>query len=157
MIGILNEQEIETFMVKQIVGRIGCHARGKTYVLPVSYVYHSPHIYIHLFEGLKLEMMRENPEVCFEIDDTKNLSNWKSVICWGRFEELKDEKAKTDALELLRKRVLPVLSSETMHFTPEWPFPSSGQEMVKGIFCRIEVREKTGRFEKGDDEFFYAT
>ena len=33
-------------------------------------------------------MMRENPWVCVEVDHMDNLANWRSVIAWGRFEEL---------------------------------------------------------------------
>jgi hypothetical protein len=44
-----------------------------------------------------------------------------------------------------------------MHITPEWPFPASKDEMIKGIFFRIQLTEKTGRYEKAADEFFFAT
>lgn len=38
----------------------------------------------------KIEMMRKNPKVCFEVDDIKNIFSWKSVIAWGTFEEITD-------------------------------------------------------------------
>jgi len=34
--------------------------------------------------------MRKNPEVCFQLDVIENLASWRSVICWGTFEELTD-------------------------------------------------------------------
>ncbi len=39
MFGELNPEEIEQLLSAQLVGRIGCHADGTTYVVPVSYGY----------------------------------------------------------------------------------------------------------------------
>lgn len=157
MFGSLNTDQIDTLINSQLIGRIGCHADGKTYVVPISYAYDGTHIYAHSFEGMKIDMMRKNPKVCFEVDNTKNLSNWQSAICWGEFEELTTDQDKAVAAEKLNKRVLPILSSETMHITPEWPFQGDHYERIGGIFFRIKVMEKTGRFEKTADEFFFAT
>ena len=35
-----------------------------------------------------------------------------------------------------------------MHITPQWPFPSENINDIRGIFYRIRLIEKTGRFEK---------
>ena len=68
MLGKLTLLQIEEVIKGQIVGRIGCHANGMTYVVPVSYAYDGDYIYVRTFEGLKLDMMRKNPKVCFEIE-----------------------------------------------------------------------------------------
>ena len=39
MLGELNRSQIDEILESQAVGRIGCHAGGKTYVVPVTYVY----------------------------------------------------------------------------------------------------------------------
>src|SRR5579884_3829250 len=91
MFGELSQEQIDQVLHAGIVGRIGCHAEGKTYVIPISYVYDGESIYAQSLAGLKLQMMRLNPEVCFEVDQIKNASNWQSVIAWGTFEELKGE------------------------------------------------------------------
>jgi len=39
MLGKLTMAEIEEVIKHQIVGRIGCHANGMTYRVPVSYAY----------------------------------------------------------------------------------------------------------------------
>jgi uncharacterized protein len=157
MFGNMENSEIEKLLNKQLVGRIGCSADGVTYVVPVSYAYDGGYIYVRSFDGMKTRIMRKNPKVCFQVDNMKNLANWQSVICWGEFEELTTEPGKQMALEKLNARVLPMVSSETMHITPEWPFPADRAEQVKGIFFRIKLTEKTGRFEKSTDEFFFAT
>ena len=66
----------------------------------------------------------------------------------GTFEELTDEKDRLNALTRLNTRQLPMNSSETMHLTPQWPFPADSAEMIAGIFFRIHINRKTGRFEK---------
>src|ERR1700682_700625 len=91
MFGKLNTGEIDKLISRQLVGRIGCHADGITYVVPVSYAYDGTYIYAYAFKGMKIDMMRKNPKVCFQADNTKNLANWQSVICWGEFEELTKE------------------------------------------------------------------
>ncbi|MEP7377326.1 MAG: pyridoxamine 5'-phosphate oxidase family protein [Chitinophagaceae bacterium] len=157
MFGKLNTEQVEELLKKEVVGRIGCHADNTTYVVPISYVYDGIYIYGHTFEGMKIAMMRKNPRVCFEIDNTKNLANWKSVVAWGEFEELKDGKGRDDALQKLNARVLPVISSETMHISPQWPFPAEDTATIQGVVYRIRLTEKTGRFEKSPDQYFFAT
>ena len=157
MFGKLAPNQVEEFLKKQFIGRIGCHADNITYVVPISYAYDGIYIYGHTFEGLKIDMMRKNPKVCFEIDDTNNLANWQSVVAWGEFEELKDGKERDEALQKLNARILPVITSATMHISPQWPFPAGDTSSIKGVVYRIRLTEKTGRFEKSSDQFFFAT
>jgi uncharacterized protein len=157
MFGKLDPDQIEEFLKNQFIGRIGCHAENITYVVPISYAYDGTYIYAHTFEGMKINLMRKNPKVCFEIDDTKNLANWQSVVAWGEFEELKGGKERDEALQKLNARVLPIITSETMHISPQWPFPAEDTAAIEGIAYRIRLTEKTGRFEKSTDQFFFAT
>ena len=39
MLGKLNEKQVEELLKSQLIGRIGCHANGVTYVVPVNYFY----------------------------------------------------------------------------------------------------------------------
>ena len=157
MLGKLNAIEIDQLLRCQLVGRIGCHAGGLTYVVPVSYAYDGDFVYVHTYNGMKIDMMRQNPKVCFQVDDTKKLANWKSVISWGEFEELTDTRAKKEALQKLQAREFPILSSETMHISKEWPFTEDNDVELPGIFFRIRLTEKTGRFEKISGQEFFAT
>ena len=83
MFGKLNNEEIEGLIQSQLIGRIGCHADDVTYVVPISYAYDGTYLYGHTYEGMKVDMMRKNPKICFEVDSTRNLANWQSVIGWG--------------------------------------------------------------------------
>ena len=79
--------EIEEVLTQQIIGRIACHANDMSYIVPISYVYDGECVYARTFEGLKINLMRKNPNVCFQTDVMENMANWKSVIAWGEFKE----------------------------------------------------------------------
>jgi len=151
MIGKLTSEEIEDLLHKQVVGRIGCHDKDVLYVVPISYAYDGNNIYGHTYKGKKLEIMRKNPKVCFQIDEMKDMANWKSVIAWGNFEELVDEKEINKAFVILLKRRLPIISSSTTHLGEVWPFSGeNGNELKKipGIVFRVSIQKKTGKFER---------
>lgn len=148
MFGELNNEQIEQVLLANVVGRIGCYADGKVYVVPVTYVYENGVVIGHTGEGLKVSMLRKNPECCFEIDAMQNMANWQSVIAWGTFEELHNDEAAA-AMTKLIGRLMPLMASETSQ-------PTHGLEqthhkdtrLVKAVVYRIRLKEKTGRFEK---------
>jgi len=154
MFGNLNKTQIEKVIAGNIIGRLGCYADGKTYVVPISYAYDGQYIYARTFEGLKISMMRKNPNVCFQIDEMENMANWKSVVAWGTFEELTNEEERNTGLKKLIARILPEISSETVKLSPEWPFPTDDYKKIEGIVFRIRVTEKSGRFERIDSPIY---
>jgi nitroimidazol reductase NimA-like FMN-containing flavoprotein (pyridoxamine 5'-phosphate oxidase superfamily) len=149
MLGTLSALEIEDLLQSEVVARIGCHANGRTYVVPVTYAYDGEWLIAHSTEGLKLQMMRVNPFVCVEVDHMDNLANWRSVIAQGRFEELAGEEA-TQALIALRERFRPLLVSETSQPTHGLQTGESEVHIGNGgaHLYRIRLYEKTGRFER---------
>jgi hypothetical protein len=152
MFGKLSSVQIEKLIADNVIGRLGCHGDGKTYVVPISYAYDGQFIYARTFEGLKVSIMRKNPNVCFQIDEMENMANWKSVVTWGTYEELVNEKERNEGLEKLISRMLPEISSETVKLSPQWPFPTNDFSKIRGIIFRIRLTEKTGRFEMMDSK-----
>jgi nitroimidazol reductase NimA-like FMN-containing flavoprotein (pyridoxamine 5'-phosphate oxidase superfamily) len=147
MIGKLNDEQIEEVLRNGLTGNLACHADGRTYIVPVSFAYDNNAIYVHTQKGMKIEMMRKNPSVCFQTDDRKDMANWRSVIAWGDFEELTNEEERNNALRLLLNRPLPIISSTTTHLGSQWPFASKDLSAIKGILFRVRLHEKTGRYE----------
>ena len=150
MFGKLNQQEIEALLANNILGRIGCNDGKQTYIVPISYAYYNNCIYCHSKEGLKVDIMRKNPAVCFQVDEITNMANWKSVISWGKFSEITGKAERIEAIRHLANRTLPMMSSETTHLFPQWPFEPEDLNELKGIIFKIETEKKTGRFEKYD-------
>lgn len=153
MIETLPDSDIEDLLKQEIVGRIGCHHQEVTYVVPISYAYDGAYVYAHTYEGMKTDIMRKNPAVCFEVDTLKDMANWKSVIAWGTYEELQGEE-RIKALHTLLNRPLPLVSSITTHLGEHWPFSAESVEKVGGIVFRIALVKKTGRCEKAEPPSF---
>jgi len=151
MFGNLGEDAIETVLHNQIIGHIGCHANDTTYVVPISYAYKDGCVYAHAEEGMKINMMRQNPKVCFEVYSMENMGNWQCIIGWGNFEEITDKKERADVLKILLKRDLPIISSKTVQLTTEWPFIPEDLNEIKGIVFRIKLTVKTGRYERTEE------
>jgi hypothetical protein len=148
MMGQLNTDEIENLLQTAVIGRIGCSDGNLIYVVPISFVYDGSFVYGYTHEGFKINVLRKNPTVCFEVEGLENLANWQTVIAHGSFEELTDPALRLDALKKLHARKLPFLTSQTTRLTAEWPFASGALSQLKGVAFRIRLHSKTGRFEK---------
>jgi len=148
MLGELSKEQIESLLKELPVGRIGCHSDGITYIVPVNYVYDGINLYAHSAKGMKIDMMRKNPEVCFQADAITNLQNWESVICWGKFEEITDMLEREHAMQKIINRVMPLMQGETAQ--PSHGFTGDASEVgdeVELILYKIILSKKTGRFE----------
>lgn len=101
----LSRAEIDEFLGTQRIARLGCHADGVTYVVPLVYAYEDGAVVAVTTEGRKTAMLRENPRVCVEVDeyDADGRGSWRSVIGYGTYEELAGE-AIESALSLMRER-----------------------------------------------------
>lgn len=144
MLGELNERQINDLLREEQLGRIGCHAGGVTYVVPVQYVFDGSYIYALSAEGMKLRMMRENPRVCFEVEHVERWYRWQTAIVWGTFEELHGGNAER-AYHLLHQRLTPVVEFES-RASADIP-PAPGINGAPFVLYRIKVEERTGRFE----------
>jgi uncharacterized protein len=132
-IEVLSPAETEDVLAAGVVGRIGCHAGGRTYVVPIIYAYESGSVFVASVEGRKTRMMRENPEVCFEVDERDERGGWRSVIAEGTYAEL-DEAGAERALDLLARRFGRERGTR--------PAAADG----RGTVCfRIDLREPSGR------------
>lgn len=151
MFGKLNNIEIEEVLAHQIIGRIACHANDMSYIVPISYAYDGECIYARTYEGLKINLMRKNPKVCFQTDILENMANWKSVIVWGEFKELTETSERDEGIQKLLARKISGIASETVQLSPLWPFNSNKySEEIDGIIFCIRLGEKTGRFERSE-------
>ena len=148
MLRELNNTQIEDLLKDQVIGRIGCHSAEIMYVVPVNYIYDGANIYCHSAKCMKIDMMRENPQVCFEVDKIKDITNWESVIAWGKFEEITDLDEQQMVLQSLDDRLTPFIIDDSV--TPEHGFVDKESDVgttVELIMYKIIVSKKTGRFE----------
>lgn len=103
---------LEEILGNQVICRLALLDGGRPYMIPVNYGYREGFLYIHSApEGKKIELLRENPEVCFEVEDLveivkgKRACDWstryRSVLGYGTVEILSDEAGKGHGLEVL--------------------------------------------------------
>jgi nitroimidazol reductase NimA-like FMN-containing flavoprotein (pyridoxamine 5'-phosphate oxidase superfamily) len=99
----MTRPEIDQFLTCARLGRIGMTFKGGPYVVPVGYAYSDGKIFFHTCaEGLKVKALRENPSVCFEVDEAlSDLSLAKSVVIFGQAEVIHDRTRTIHYLERL--------------------------------------------------------
>jgi nitroimidazol reductase NimA-like FMN-containing flavoprotein (pyridoxamine 5'-phosphate oxidase superfamily) len=109
---ITNPSELEEILHKAHICHLGLIDDEMPYVIPVHYGYYQGQLFIHSAnEGKKIDLLKKNPKVCFEIEldhqihNTGIPCNWsttyKSVIGYGKAEILKDFNEKIIALSKL--------------------------------------------------------
>jgi len=148
MLGKLTQAQINNILASQVIGRLACTDGKQPYIVPVTFTYDGKYIYCQSNEGTKLNILRKNPQVCFEVDTMTDMRNWQSVVVSGIFEELEGEDAEL-AREILFKRVFPLGTSSTVHaFEHGVDAIVDDGTRVKHIMYRIKITQQTGRFEK---------
>jgi len=148
MLGELKEMQIRNLLSSQVIGRLACSNGKQPYIVPVTYAYDGKCIYGQTNEGTKLKILRKNPHVCFEVDAMTDMRNWQSVVVTGKFEELNERDA-IAAREILFGRVLPLMTSSTVHtYGHEQTATIDDSTRVKQVMYRIKIEHVTGRFEK---------
>jgi nitroimidazol reductase NimA-like FMN-containing flavoprotein (pyridoxamine 5'-phosphate oxidase superfamily) len=148
MLGELTEVQIEDLLSRQMVGRIGCHDKGQTYIVPINYVYKDNCIYGHSAKGKKIEMLRNNPQVCFQVDAIESMTNWRSVIVWGEYKEITEREEMQLAMQQIINHIMPHMNDENAH--PSHGITESESDIgtsVELILYKICLYKKTGRYE----------
>ena len=96
-------KEIDQFLTCARVGRLGVSLEDGPYIVPVGYAYANGKIFFHTCnKGLKMEGIRKNPNVCFEVDEAlSDTSMFKSVIVFGIAEIIDDKEEMIPYLQKL--------------------------------------------------------
>lgn len=139
-IAALNSTDNIKLLARNRFAHLACHVKDDIFLVPISYVFEDGYIYSHSKPGHKVEMMRKNPKVCFQVEEVQDFFHWKSVVAWGTFEELKGDAA-TVAMRLLLSKFV---GSEKRRSELEIDFAA---QLESAIIYRIKVEKSTGRFE----------
>lgn len=143
MLRDLSPEVTEYILRNQFVGRIGCAANGQVLVLPVTYLYDGQAIYGHTREGTKISLLRQNPAVCFEVDEMCSPTCWRSVVVQGVYEELVGDDRLYAETRLGPGRVAPLREGPPVELPEEPQKPT--------VVYRIRILSKTGRSEMKDE------
>ncbi len=143
---ITDKTLVEKILRRAEVGRLGLAVDNLPYVVPLNYVYHNGAIYFHCAdEGRKLDMLKANPQVCFEVDEhygtihsnkpEPHSTHYASVIVFGRARLLDDTAQKFDTLQALLDKYAP-----GRHYRPMRPAEAKGITVVE-----INIETMTGK------------
>jgi uncharacterized protein len=144
----LTNDQATNMLLSHAFGRLACTDGRQPYIVPVTYAYDGEYLYGQTNEGTKLNLLRKNPNVCFEVDQMTDMRNWKSVIIYGKFEELKGEEAE-NARAIFLKTVFPLMTNYSVHgFEHEVTSGIDDSKRIKFVMYRIKIEKITSRFEK---------
>lgn len=146
----MSTDECNDVLSRANFGRLACARDNQPYVVPMNFTFDGAScLYGFTTLGEKVEWMRANPLVCFEVDEVTNHNQWLSVIVFGRYEELPDrpefEREREHAYQFLQKRVM---WWEPAYISKEH---RDGPHSLTPIFFRIKIEEITGHRANSDD------
>ena len=135
---------IEDILSRATVCRLGLCDGGRPYVVPLCFGYKENALYFHCaMEGKKLEILRKNENVCFEVDIERELikgeaacewgMKYKSVIGFGKAVFVEDAESKRKALDII------------MQNYSEGVFEYSEEAIKKTVVIKIEIESMTGK------------
>jgi hypothetical protein len=149
---LLTQEEVEKLFIRAEVGRIGSFGKDAyPYIVPMHFVWHNQKIYLHgLSKGEKIDNIKLNPNVCFEIDEMISLlydgvenpcdvnTEFNSIILQGQATIVEDfDEKKIALLKIVEK------------FTPHLKNKELPLNMINGTaVIRIDVMKCVGRYYK---------
>ncbi len=109
---ITDEKIIREILQKSQICRIAIFADKYPYIVPMNYGYKDSVIFLHsALEGRKIELLKQNSNVGFEIEQEHEVikdelsCNWttkyRSIIGYGNIELISDNKQKVDGLNII--------------------------------------------------------
>lgn len=139
---IRDPEAIESVIRDADVCRLAFSEEGIPYLVPLCFGYRKGVLYFHsALEGLKLDLIKRNPKVCFEMDMDHVLvrtadrctMHYRSVIGFGKAALVEDAVEKQEALDLI------------MHHYHQEPFAYSVATLERTAIIRVEIDEMTGK------------
>jgi len=142
---IKDRAEIESIIKQAQVCRVALALDNVPYIVPMNYGYRDNCLYFHCAtEGKKLDIIRQNNQVCFEMDldyelvrSTEKVCTWgskyRSVIGFGKAYIIEKWQEKAAALNIVTQH----------HGAP--PYDFSEKELEKVSIIKIEISSITGK------------
>lgn len=104
----LTTDEIRALLARNNVGRLAFSFHDRVDIRPIHYVYRDNWLYGRTSRSDKLEALRHNQWVAFEVDEVRGPFDWESVVAHGSFYHVSKEASpqslelRGEALELIR-------------------------------------------------------
>jgi nitroimidazol reductase NimA-like FMN-containing flavoprotein (pyridoxamine 5'-phosphate oxidase superfamily) len=124
------------------------------YVVPVNFAFDRQRIYFHCADtGMKLDFLRSNPRVCFEVDENLGTvpgpapwlfgTAYRSVIAFGTARILTDPEEKTLATRMITMKYAGEKMAEMI--TPELTETYRSSKGSRLVVVEIRIERITGK------------
>ena len=131
---VMTRDETLRVLKKYSYGRLVLAFQNEPYVVPVTYKYDQGRIFFHSAkQGKKVDFIKNNNRVCFEVDELQGDLGWATVICYGTVTLREDIEAKKEFFEVVRGQK-----------------PSDEQLGKMGAYIgMVQIEDMTGRYRIG--------
>jgi len=142
---ITDKPAIRALMEEALVCRIGLCDGGTPYVIPMNFGLGENCLFLHCAtEGRKLDILRRNDRVCFEMDFLREIrqgpescgwgARYESIIGFGRAILVEDAAEKRFALDCIMD-----------HYRAQGPYAYPDDILAKTAIIRIEIESLRGK------------
>jgi len=142
---IKNDKVLEEILGNAIICRMAMMDGDRPYIIPFNYGYSDGCLFIHSApEGKKIDLLKQNPEVCFEVEDKMEITKgeracdwstrYRSVVGYGEVEILSDEASKRQGLEVIMAQ----------HGAPEL-VEFNSKNLGRMVILKIRITSMTGK------------
>ena len=136
----MHEGEIRDFLRRMSYGHLACCRDNQPYVVPIYFAYDGTDIFIYTTEGLKTQMIEDNPKICLQVEELLDGGAWQSVVILGEADRIADRGKREAAIELLRSNNPTLLPALAIKWSKDWI-----RKNVEAVY-RIRIESITGRF-----------
>lgn len=81
---ITDKKQMEQILAQAQVCRLAMVDKGQPYVVPLNFGYGDGSLYFHSApEGRKIDVLKADPQVCFEVDELVKMNKAAAACDWG--------------------------------------------------------------------------
>jgi len=142
---ICDPETIQTILKTSRICRIAMVDGDVPYILPFNYGFADNHIYIHSApEGKKIDLLRKNARVCFEIEDHIEIieadkacdwtTKYRSIIGYGTMEIITDPIQKRQGLDIIM-----------LHYGDKKNHVYDDKNVNRMVILRLKIEQMTGK------------
>jgi uncharacterized protein len=99
----MTKEEIKKLLLDNNFGHLGCARDNHPYVVPMNYAFDEENIFFFTTEGTKTEYISANHEVCFQVEEIRSASDWRSCMVMGRAERVTTPEELERAMQLITR------------------------------------------------------
>ena len=81
---VTDREQMEAYLKETDICRVGFAVDGVPYIVPMNFGYQAGCFYFHCArEGRKIDMMEQNPQVCFELECRREIVTGEQACDWS--------------------------------------------------------------------------